>query len=257
MGRRVRVRSVMHRFRMIATMKDHTTSLDRLFDTDWNRVSASAEMVSAAQRWHREAPDVIPTPDVGELLGLIENPAEPTASRDVSRWLLVADEPMARRVVIQACRGMAFEHCVAGRHRGCDPATVCAAVVLAIGEVSGRRFAWPMRRIRSEMRAELFDRPKRLATSEGCAGSSVDPDEIATPEAVDHAIELSRMLKAAVDQARLSETDAQVTWLTTIGGVAPADIAAAMFVSPAAVRKRKERSIRSMSAMASAQLAAV
>ncbi len=236
---------------MVGAMSN-TDAIDAVFVDEWARVAVSAEMGRALGRWRDGSGGQVSAGSADELVAVLGGTQGDGRSRAAGSWLLEVNEPMSRRVLLQAAAKFVFGelrrcHLRGGDRRDWEQSCV-TALHLAIAGRSGRANHWPMWSIRRDFIAEL----RVLGTEYERSGTPLVEDWAPSPEAIDHVATIAQVLRAAVDADRVSLRDAQIVWLYATGAETSAQIAARFSIAPSSVRKTKSRTVRALSHMMAA-----
>ncbi len=232
-----------------------TDAVRALFVEDWALVSRSPAMGRALRRWRSESGGLVDAWSADELIAQVKQRTDGATARKVSGWLLARDEPLSRRILVQASEALVKTQIARSNLKGDDKhdwmQSCLSGLHLAVGGLSGSESAWPMWAIRRELIVELKAISVEYKHESPCMPSWPVDDDSATKR-VDYAVALGRVLRAAVVSKAISQQSAQLLWLSTIGVESDSESAARLGLTAGTVRKSRTRTVRRVTALMAA-----
>ena len=243
----------------------HTRHVLKDLDQEWEALAASPGAARQLRLWRADHGCFLHIGSLGELIQAIRHGDFELSNELV--WslleLAVQDQLAVRRVLQVLIPGLGGELgwllAWAGRtdHGLLDEGDVdqmlVVAVMEAIRHAAGKRRAWPLssilRRTHRVLRRDVVaeDRWRSTMTVTDCP----EGQDTTAPESTPGEL-LAEVLGDARQAGTMSSGDAELVWLTRVGGYHPAELAERFGVNGDCLRRRRQRAEARLVAMAEA-----
>jgi hypothetical protein len=233
-----------------------STDLFERLDADWEVFASSSEAEAALRGWAARAPELAGVGSLDDLLAVVQGRHDPDRrdERLLAMLRFASDDPLARRVVLQAVRPAlsSFARTYAGRWGKLDAAST--VMVVALERIASfpteRRQTNLAAHIVLDVRRVLLGALRRELTFESVFALQHDLVEleeelVAPPErtAADHVLQV---IADAVRSRTITRRHAELVIASRLHGVGTEDLARRWQRDPQTIRRMRQRAERAL-----------